>query len=142
MLSYCKWNEVPCTGLQVKGLSAFYNDGDDVSVTCSTDLKFSRIVWLLDDGVTVMSSTDSESQLIFSFSGVSSDLDQRQFTCRVESELGNQDMVIAIIVSVQQAAGSESVGAIDIVSGVIGGITFLLLVLLLIFILWCCLGRQ
>ena len=142
MLSYCKCNEVPCTGLQVTGLSAFYNDGDDVSVTCSTDLKFSRIVWLLDDGVTVMSSTDSESQLILSFSGVSSDLDQRQFTCRVESELGNQDMVIAIIVSVQQAAGSESVSAIDIVSGVIGGITFLLLVLLLIFILWCCLGRR
>ena len=136
MLSYCKCNEVPCTGLQVTGLSAFYNDGDDVSVTCSTDLKFSRIVWLLDDGVTEMSSTDSEPQLILSFSGVSPDLDQRQFTCRVESELGNQDISIIVIYSVQ-AAG---VGAI--VGGAVGGIAFLLLVLLLIFILWCCLGRQ
>ena len=139
MLSYCKCNEVPCTGLQVKGLSAFYNDGDDVSVTCSTDLKFSRIVWLLDDGVTEMSSTDSESQLILSFSGVSPDLDQRQFTCRVESELGNQDISIIVIYSVQ-AAGSDSVGAI--VGGAVGGIAFLLLVLLLLFILWCCLGRR
>ena len=137
MLSFCKCNEVPCSGLQVTGFSASYNDGDDLSVTCSTDLKFSRIVWLLDDGVTEMSSTDSESQLILSFSGVSSDLDQRQFTCRVESELGNQDMTI--IINVQEPV--DSVAAI--VGGVVGGIAFLLLVVsFLIFILWCCLGSR
>ena len=81
------------TGLQIIGFVGRYFVGDNVSISCSTDLTFSRIVWLDADGEELLVTITGQLRL-----GVTADLDGAQFTCRAESVLGNQERTIIMTV--------------------------------------------
>jgi len=80
-------------GLQISGLPSPVTLGDEVTITCSYDLSLTSIEWLYN-GITVMSTTDS--QLNLTFSPVNETVNNRQYTCRVYSASGFQDDSIAI----------------------------------------------
>lgn len=112
--------------MHLTGLEQVYSVGDKVSITCSTDLRVDRIVWL-DDDETEMAITN-DAQLTFNLTSVTADM---EFMCRAESEFGNQVVVIVIVVG-NNGGGSSSTGAVA--GGIIGAIIALLLLVAAIII--------
>lgn len=118
------------------GLETENNIGDDISITCSTDLKVSRIVWLNNAQEEIAAS---QSLLTLNFNSVTESMNNAQFVCRAESKFGNQSIAITLSVT-GSSTGGESFGAI--VGGAIGGLIVLLLIPTVLVILYCCLYKK
>ena len=76
------------------GLAKKYSIGDNVSIACFTDLTFSRIVWLDADGALATNNPQSSLTL----NSVTAAMNGAMFTCRAESEFGDQEMTISLVV--------------------------------------------
>ena len=111
-------------GLQVTGLdvNTTYDIGDEISLTCCTDLNFTSISWMANDtGETLLSMLATENG-DDNDKGSSCDLVLRveasedlYLTCRIDSIFGVQLQTVQIRVESGVKTG-------DIVAGVIGSV--------------------
>ena len=125
-------------GVQLSGFSPPYSIGDSVSITCSTDLKVERIVWLNADGQEVSIATGAAS-LTLNFNSVTQSLIDAEFTCRAESELGTQTMAIVLEV---EGSSSSGLPINAIVGAVIGGLLLTLVPAAIVIILCFCARKK
>ena len=102
--------------MRILGLAQQYSVGDNVSVSCSTDLTFSRIVWLNADGEEILATSNPFSpQLNLTLNSVTADMDGTRFTCRVTSEFGEQERVITLAVGEEMMVTTNQLQGIDTV---------------------------
>jgi hypothetical protein len=118
-------------GIQLSGQEPVYDVGDDISVTCSTDLSVNRIVWL-DDADSILMASNGSAELTFLLPSVTTAMDGMNLTCRTENNFGDQTQFFIIVLN---TGGSIAVGAV--VGGVVGGIIALLIVVVVIIFLIC-----
>jgi hypothetical protein len=122
--------------LQLVGLQPVYNVGDDVSISCSTDLSVNRISWFNGTG-DVVDSAESSS-LTLTLSSITASMNGAQFTCLVQSMFGDEMEDVVLLVE-------ETTGANDLivkVGGVLGGLVVLLLILVGVLIIFLCARKR
>jgi ribosomal protein L12E/L44/L45/RPP1/RPP2 len=141
------------------GLQPVYNVGDDVSISCSTDLSVNRISWFNGTG-DVIDSTESSS-LTLTLSSITASMNGARFTCLVQSMFGNEMEDVVLLVEEAETTGVNSqeptpetnsdqpateespstVNSNDVivpVVGVVGGLVVLLLILVGVLIIFLC----
>ncbi len=106
-----------------------YNVGDNITLSCSTDLNFDSITWSMGGATLASSNVDSELSLNVA---VSSDVNAKNITCRIESAFGTQSREITVTVIPTE----ESLLLPAVIGGAIGGSVLLLVILILA--LLCC----
>lgn len=79
------------SGLSIRRSNNVFTVGESASVTCTSDLDVTSIEWLYNLQV-VSYSTASELQLVFS--PVNDSIHGREYTCRVTSSYGIQELTV------------------------------------------------
>ena len=72
--------------------------GEMNTITCSTSLDISDIVWIDDMDTTVASNSDGVQQLDLVFNPVNDSIHNRMYTCRITSI---EDLVISETVAIR-----------------------------------------
>ena len=83
------------TGLQVTGIKPMYNSGDSVSLTCSTDLNYTRLSWYQGDQLLI--SEDVQPRVVLRLESVTDYLNKEHYVCRMESTSGEQSLAFVLI---------------------------------------------
>ena len=119
-------------GLQIGGFQNSYNIGDNLTLTCSTDLSFSQITWLVSDdvGTTILSSETSEPELTVSLFSITEAVKGAEFTCKIESGFGVQTETFEIVIN----GGGLNLTVVGAVLGFCVVLVLLLLVVMFLFI--------
>ncbi len=91
-----------------------YTVGENIILSCSTDLNFESIIWSVEGATLASSNVDSELSLNVS---VSSDVNTKHITCQIESAFGTQSREITV--TVLPTEGSLLLPAV--IGGAIGG---------------------
>ena len=125
-------------GLQLTGLSPQYSVGDSVFITCSTDLKVDRLVWLNDDGQEI-ANTFSEPLLPLMLNSVEESMNNALFTCQAQSEFGDQ--MLPVLLQVEDSS-SSGIGVTVIGGAAAGGIVLLVLISTVVIILCICARKK
>ena len=95
--------------MHLEGFATEYTVGDNVSISCLTDLKVQRIVWL-DATMSEMANSES-AELTFNLPSVTEAMDGMLLTCRAESDFGDQDMEFIISVVTDNSECETTSGA-------------------------------
>lgn len=111
-----------------------YSVGDSVSITCSTDLKVGKIVWLNANRQEVSVATGAVS-LTLNFNSLMQSMNGAQFTCLTESEFGSQMLPITLEVVEESSTSDVSIG---VIVGVVIGAFLLLLLIPAVITIWAC----
>lgn len=124
-----------CTGLQIGGFQNSYDIGDNVTLTCSTDLSFRQIAWLVSDdvGTTLLASETSEPELALILFSITEAVKGAEFICQIESDFGVQTGTFEIVIN-GDGLNLTVVGAALGFSVVL--VLFLLALMILIIFVW------
>ena len=85
-------------GIETMGADQSLTVGEMNTITCSTSLDISDIVWIDDMDTIVASNSEGLQQLDLVFSPVNDSIHNRMYTCRITSI---EDLVISETVAIQ-----------------------------------------
>ena len=103
--SECVWNTLSVVGIETMGGDQSLTVGEMSTITCSTSLGISDIVWIDDMDTVVARNSEGVQQLDLVFNPVSDSIHNRMYTCRITAvavdQSTNENLVINEAVTVQ-----------------------------------------
>ena len=98
------WTMLSVVGIQTTGGDQSLTVGEMNTITCSTSLDISDIVWIDDMDTVVASNSEGVQQLDLVFNPVSDSIHNRMYTCRITSvavdQSTNENLVISKTITV------------------------------------------
>ena len=98
LLSEYVWNTLSVVGIQTMGGDQSLTVGEMSTITCSTSLDITDIVWIDDMDTIVASNSEGVQQLDLVFNPVNDSIHNRMYTCTITSI---EDLVISETVAIR-----------------------------------------